>query len=210
MKCPICRKPVEKGDAEFPFCSERCRILDLGNWASGKYFISTPVQPASESGKKPRRMSNKLALLLASWFGCGYSPFAPGTAGSAAALAIVWPAVAIWRWTPLHFLALAAAILIPAVWSAGAAARLRGVSDPGVVVIDEVVGQWIALSGATVLNWKSCAAAFFLFRALDIWKPAPARQAERLHGGVGIVADDVVAGAYSALVLFILGCFNLY
>ena len=45
MKCPICKKDVERGDPDFPFCSERCRIIDLGNWASGKYVISTPVKP---------------------------------------------------------------------------------------------------------------------------------------------------------------------
>jgi uncharacterized protein len=47
-KCPICRKPVKAGDPEFPFCSERCRIMDLGNWASGKYVISTPANAADE------------------------------------------------------------------------------------------------------------------------------------------------------------------
>jgi uncharacterized protein len=46
MKCPICRKPVAKGNPEFPFCSERCRLLDLGNWASEKYVVSTPIQPS--------------------------------------------------------------------------------------------------------------------------------------------------------------------
>jgi len=46
MKCPICKKEVQLGDAEFPFCSERCRIIDLGNWASEKYVISTPARPA--------------------------------------------------------------------------------------------------------------------------------------------------------------------
>ncbi len=45
MKCPICKKEVDAGDPEFPFCSERCRVIDLGNWASEKYVISTPVKP---------------------------------------------------------------------------------------------------------------------------------------------------------------------
>jgi endogenous inhibitor of DNA gyrase (YacG/DUF329 family) len=49
MKCPVCKKEVKLGDAEFPFCSERCRIIDLGNWSSEKYVISTPVTPASPS-----------------------------------------------------------------------------------------------------------------------------------------------------------------
>ena len=48
LECPICRKPVQQGEPEFPFCSERCRIIDLGNWASGKYVISTPAAPSED------------------------------------------------------------------------------------------------------------------------------------------------------------------
>jgi endogenous inhibitor of DNA gyrase (YacG/DUF329 family) len=53
MKCPICRKPVETGNPEFPFCSERCRLLDLGAWASEKYVISTPLKPGEVEPEKP-------------------------------------------------------------------------------------------------------------------------------------------------------------
>jgi uncharacterized protein len=56
MKCPICRKPVARTDPEFPFCSERCRVIDLGNWASGKYVISTPVTPPQ--GPEPEEDEN--------------------------------------------------------------------------------------------------------------------------------------------------------
>ena len=76
--------------------------------------------------------------------------------------------------------------------------------------MDEAIGQWVTLLGATVYNWKSLLAALVLFRILDILKPFPIRQAEKLPGGVGIVADDVVAGLVGALVLFAAGCFNLY
>jgi len=78
------------------------------------------------------------------------------------------------------------------------------------VVIDEVLGQWLTLAGAAALNWKSWLAAFLLFRLFDIWKPFPVRQLEALPGGWGIVADDLMAGLYGALVLFAAGCFNLY
>jgi phosphatidylglycerophosphatase A len=152
----------------------------------------------------------KFAILLATWFGCGRSPFAPGTAGSLGALAIAIPLHAYAGFAPWHFLLLAAALFYPGVWSAGVASRAAKIKDPGFVVIDEVLGQWIALAGARPLNWKSYAAAFFLFRLLDIWKPTPARQLEALPGGLGINADDVMAGIYAALVLFLAGWFNLY
>jgi phosphatidylglycerophosphatase A len=76
--------------------------------------------------------------------------------------------------------------------------------DPGLIVVDEVVGQWITLAGVTHLNWKSWLAAFLLFRAFDIAKPFPIRRLEKLPGGIGIVADDALAGVYAALVLFLM------
>jgi phosphatidylglycerophosphatase A len=77
-------------------------------------------------------------------------------------------------------------------------------------VIDEVIGTWIGLAGARVYNWKSYLAALALFRLFDIWKPPPVRQLESLPGGWGINLDDVMAGIYAALVLFLAGRFNLY
>ena len=150
------------------------------------------------------------ANLIATLFGCGLSPFAPGTVGSAAALAI---GALLYRHAGFEwwgFLALAALLFGPAVWAAGVVARASGIEDPGFVVVDEVIGQWIAMAGARPLNWKSCLAAFLLFRLFDIWKPAPVRQLEALPGGWGINADDVMAGVYAALVLFVAGWFKLY
>jgi phosphatidylglycerophosphatase A len=153
---------------------------------------------------------NKLAEPIATWFGCGYSPVAPGTAGAAAALAIAWALVTYAGWKPLWFAGLAIVVTVPGVWAAGATARARKVEDPGLVVVDEVVGLWLTLAGAPVLNWKTFVAGFLLFRLFDIWKPAPVRQLERIPGGLGIMADDLMAGVYGALVLFLAGCFNLY
>jgi len=89
-------------------------------------------------------------------------------------------------------------------------ARESGMKDPQIVVIDEVLGQWLTLAGALRVNWRSVLLAFALFRFFDIVKPPPIRLIERLPGGAGIVLDDMMAGVYGALVLFLLGWFNLY
>jgi phosphatidylglycerophosphatase A len=160
--------------------------------------------------ESPRTTGNKLARLIATWFGCGYSPVAPGTAGSLAALAI---AIALGQFAalaPWHFAVLAAALFAPAVWAATETARAVKIEDPGIVVVDEVIGQWIALAGAHPINWKSYLAAFALFRLFDIWKPPPVRQLEGLPEGLGIVADDAMAGAYAALVLLLAGWLHWY
>jgi len=155
-------------------------------------------------------MAGKVAKAIATWFGCGYSPIAPGTAGSAAALAIAWLLLEKAGWQALHVGALAIAFLPLAVWASDSTALQLKRKDPGLVVVDEVVGQWITISGATSLSWKAYLGAFLLFRLLDIWKPPPARRLESLRGGFGIVADDAMAGIYGAVVLFLAGCFNLY
>jgi phosphatidylglycerophosphatase A len=155
-------------------------------------------------------MRTKLAIQLATWFGCGYSPVAPGTAGSLAALVIGILLHEYAGFTGWHFLVLAAVLFAPATWAATITAEFKKLKDPQIVVVDEVLGQWISLAGARTLNWKSYLAAFALFRLFDIWKPPPVRQLEALPGGLGINLDDVMAGTYGALVLFVAGCFNLY
>lgn len=152
----------------------------------------------------------RLAYTVATWFGCGNSPFAPGTVGSGAAVIAGMGLVRYAGFTWWHFLLLSVLFFYPAVWSADVTARTRKIKDPGFVVVDEVLGQWIALCGARVYNWESFLAAFALFRLFDIWKPPPVRQLEALPGGLGINADDAMAGVYAALVLFLAGCFNLY
>jgi phosphatidylglycerophosphatase A len=157
--------------------------------------------------KRPRDIA---ALVFATWFGCGYFPAGPGTAGSAAAVLIAW-ALQLWlHWPPFAFAILAALLAVPGVMAAGRTARLLDRKDPGRVVVDEVLGQWITIAGAVTLNWKSWLAAFVLFRLFDIWKPPPVRRLEALPGGTGIVADDIMAGIYGSLVLLVAGWCNLY
>lgn len=155
-------------------------------------------------------MRSKIALPISTWFGCGYFPIAPGTVASAAALGIGYLLVEHAGWRAVHFGALSAIGIAPGILAAGITARESGLHDPSRVVVDEVLGQWITLTGLRSFNWKSYLGAFLLFRLFDIWKPAPVRQLESLPGGAGIVADDAMAGIYAALVLFIAGCFNLY
>lgn len=162
----------------------------------------------------PSRTANKrgraIEKAIATWFGCGYSPVAPGTAGSIAAIALAYIARVVWGVGPQHFLLAGAVLVVPGIWAAGRLADATEKKDPGIVVVDEVVGQWITLAGATQLNWKSWLLAFVLFRTMDIIKPPPARQLESLRGGFGIIADDVMAGIYAALVLYLLGWCNFY
>ena len=155
-------------------------------------------------------MRIRTANLIATWFGCGYAPVAPGTAGSLAALAIAWLLVNFAGWRPLWLVPLVGIAAAPSIWAAGVTARAIRQKDPGLVVIDEVLGQWLALAGARPLNVKSWVGAFVLFRLFDIWKPPPVRHLEKLPAGAGIVADDLMAGLYAALVLSLAGCFNLY
>jgi phosphatidylglycerophosphatase A len=153
---------------------------------------------------------NRVAVALATCLGCGYFPWGPGTIGSLVAIIIA---------VVLHFSAGASrpalliatlVLLAPAIWASTQTARLHGQKDPSVVVIDEVLGQWVTLLGATALRWKSFCAAFLLFRLFDIWKPWPVRSFEKLPEGVGIVADDLAAGIYGALILYIVGKLRLY
>jgi len=155
-------------------------------------------------------MSFSAAWIWATFFGSGLCPVAPGTAGSIAALVVAWLLVK-WLGVAGWTLALLAAVLVaPAIWAAGAIETRFGRHDPPQVVIDEVLGQWIALAPVTGRQAADWLLALALFRVFDIWKPFPARRLEALPGGAGIVADDLMAGLYAALVLFAVRCFNFY
>ena len=149
------------------------------------------------------------AYAVATWFGCGYAPVAPGSVGSLAAVAI---AIAVHAYAGAGrgtFALLAALTLFPGIWAAGVVETHQQRRDPGIVVVDEVIGQWITMVGISTLNWKSCLAAFLAFRIFDVWKPPPVRKLERLAGGFGIVADDVMAGLYGALAIVLLDRFRI-
>lgn len=141
---------------------------------------------------------NQFALFVASFGYVGFFPIAPGTAGSLAAL----PLFAFVRWVgvPAFELGMIAAVLVVGVWSANGAERALGRTDPGPVVIDEVLGMLITLALLPV-SMAGVVLGFLLFRLFDVVKPYPAGRMEHLPGGYGIMLDDAMAGVYSYLVL---------
>lgn len=136
------------------------------------------------------------ALAITTAFGVGYTPFAPGTLGSAVGLLIWWllPRTAV-----AQGLAIVALFLI-GCWSATIAERHFRKSDPSQVVIDEVAGMLIALF-LNPVGWRGAIGAFLLFRIADIVKPFPADRLEHLPGGVGVMADDAMAAIYANVAL---------
>jgi phosphatidylglycerophosphatase A len=148
---------------------------------------------------------NRLAMTLATWFGCGYFPLGPGTIGALAAVLIAFGLHAWLGSGRITYLLLTIAFLWPSFWASTQAARLSKRKDPGFVVIDEVLGQWVTLLGLVNFSWQNFVAGFVLFRIFDIWKPWPIRRIEHLPEGYGIVCDDLAAGFYGALILYVGG-----
>lgn len=144
-----------------------------------------------------RRALDFAAFTVATAFGSGYAPFAPGTAGSAVGVLLFWPLAARpWPWQ----VAACLAVFFVGVAAASHVARSLGAEDPGLVVVDEVAGQWVTLAGLPFTPGVVLA-GFVLFRVMDVVKPWPARDLERLHGGWGIMADDIAAGVMAQLCL---------
>jgi phosphatidylglycerophosphatase A len=142
------------------------------------------------------------AALLATWFGVGLIPIAPGTWGSLAALPFAWAIRSLWGAT--GFAIAIAIVFFVGWWAAATVSKASVVRDPGFVVIDEVAGQWLVLLAVPrdPLAWVL---AFLLFRIFDIWKPWPVRWADReITGGLGVMLDDLLAAVYAALVLSVL------
>ena len=137
----------------------------------------------------------RLAVFIATAGYCGYFPFAPGTVGSAAGLlvyAVVW-----WMGSPFVELAMIVGLFAAGVWAGTTAERYFGGVDPGPIVLDEVVGMLITLAFIPDLGWSGVLAGFVLFRIFDVIKPFPAGRFERLHGGLGVMADDAMAAIYA-------------
>jgi phosphatidylglycerophosphatase A len=141
----------------------------------------------------------RIALFVCTFGGVGYSPVAPGTAGSAAGLA-VYAALRLAGASPLVEALVIAIIVVAGIWSGTLAERHFGTTDPGPGVIDEVAGMLVTLY-ALPASWVMAIGGFFLFRVLDVFKPFPAQRFERLHGGLGMMADDLMVAIYGNLLL---------
>jgi phosphatidylglycerophosphatase A len=177
--------------------------------------------PVSEIAPRGRRTPGDYLALAISTCGVGYFPVAPGTLGSMVGVGLY---LTVWAWsyhlleayalqkqltllyvlTPLTALMMLLIFLVSmaGIWAASRVEKVLQRKDPSIVVIDEVAGQMIALlSGPFWLStWWSILSAFILFRLFDIWKPYPIRRLEALESGLGIMADDVLAGVYALIV----------
>jgi len=141
---------------------------------------------------------DRLLMFIATGAGSGYLPVAPGTWGSAVGI-LLW--LLVGRLEAIPYSAVIGVLFIIGTFGAGAAEKIVDRPDPSLVVIDEIVGQLIALSLAPA-HPAAVFAGFVLFRFFDILKPFPVGWIDRhLHGGLGIMLDDVVAGLYALLVL---------
>jgi phosphatidylglycerophosphatase A len=145
-------------------------------------------------GEKARRV----AWVIATWFGCGMVPKAPGTAGAAGAIPLY---LAVARYGRPGVGAAAAVVTAAGIWASTIVARDLAKKDPQIVVVDEVAGMLVTMLPMEHVTWRSVFVGFVLFRLFDMTKPWPIRKLEALPEGWGIVLDDVMAGVFGAAVM---------
>lgn len=137
-----------------------------------------------------------MAVAIATVGGVGWAPVAPGTVASALTVVVLW----LVPFSRPALIAFFVAVTLIGTWAAGQAERALGGKDPGAIVVDEVAGMTLSVL-VLPLTWPVLAVAFVLFRVFDVVKPAPARQAQALPGGLGVMVDDLVAGLYALIVV---------
>lgn len=161
--------------------------------------MNTPIERKTLTPAQRRALLATPAGWIACGLGSGLAPVAQGTFGSLAAILpwLLLREVSL----PLNLLVIVLGFAL-GVWACGMAGRALGVDDHRALVWDEFVGLWIALLPALLAPWWAVVIGFALFRLFDVWKPWPIREFDRrLHGGLGVMADDVIAGVFTAVVL---------
>ncbi|HEY3190577.1 MAG TPA: phosphatidylglycerophosphatase A [Solirubrobacteraceae bacterium] len=139
---------------------------------------------------------DRLAVLIATVFGVGHAPLAPGTVASVVTVMFLG-LVPFSRAGLVAFLVVVVAV---GTWAAHVAERVIGGKDPGAIVIDEVAGMTLSVV-AFPLTPEVLAAGLALFRVFDVLKPPPARESQRITGGVGVMIDDLIAGFYALVII---------
>lgn len=161
------------------------------------HFVTKAISTSGKRGISLIDPGHVLSLGL----GAGLMPRAPGTWGSLLAIPVF---VAVHPFGQAVYVAVAAALFAAGVYLSGRTARALGVQDPSVIVIDEVAGMLVTWMGAAP-GWVTIIVGFVLFRIFDIVKPWPVRRIDQaVHGGLGIMLDDVVAGVMAAAALQVL------
>ena len=142
-------------------------------------------------------------IVIATGFGSGYSPFAPGTAGAFLAL-LIWLPIAYLLPASLFVITLSLTVIFTflGIWSSNVLIPRWG-KDPSRIVVDEMVGMWISLLAIGISDVYYIIGAFVLFRLFDIFKPLGIRKMEDLKGGLGVMMDDIVAGIYSLVLIIV-------
>ena len=141
-------------------------------------------------------MKNLLVKIFASGFGTGYSPFASGTVGTLVGVALYY------FLDPKYVLLAAVIIFIIGVYLSTEAEKIYKKKDSGKIVIDEIAGYLFSMAFLPKELYFAVA-GFFLFRLYDVWKPSPARESQELKGGWGVMTDDLIAGIYTNVTLWI-------
>ena len=172
-------------------------------WRASSFRPTTLMDSASRPHLPPLPKGGRgLTTILATGFGVGFVPRAPGTFGSLWGLLFVWGLIHL---SMIGQLGVSLLVILAGVPICGVAAKSLGVKDPGAVVWDEIAAFPIvffaALGGWLPFDGKTAATGFLFFRLFDITKPWPARRLEHLPGGWGIMADDLIAGAYASAAL---------
>jgi phosphatidylglycerophosphatase A len=182
-----------------------------------------PTPNVAASAAKPARTGTDYLALLIATCGVGYLPIAPGTWGSAVGVVLYLLICNLFlrfstQLMGIEQMVFTLVLLIfifiitgLGIWAGTRTEKISGRKDPGIVVIDEVAGQLITFLFVVPLrDYRAMLAGFLLFRLFDIFKPYPIRRLEGLGGGLGIMADDVLAGLYAATTMLILSLLMVY